>query len=157
MTLGFLRATVTGITIAFVARARRLRFPDVSAASGAASLASGLATSLVLIVHIISVALEGLAAHEPVVFDTEQIQFLALGIAILIPALVCLSQAKALKRGELHAQKRTLAASIVIAGLNLPAASVEPLSAWIAALAIANIGILLVSRTNLQLNEPVAS
>ena len=127
MALSFLPATVTGITIASVSEMRRFRAFDASAASGAVSLASGLATSLALAAHIVSVVLDGVAAHEPVVYDTEQIALLVLGIAILTPGLLCLSWARAITRGELHAQKRTLAASIVIAGLTLPLASAQPL------------------------------
>jgi hypothetical protein len=154
MTLILILTSVAGITIAFMAYARREGIVGVSAASGAISLVSGLATSLALTAHVLSVVISGLAAHEPVVFDTEQFGLLALGIAILIPGLLCVTQSGAVMRSELHAQKRTLAASIVTAGFTLPLASLDPLAALVAVLAMVNIGILLASPTNSELSAP---
>jgi hypothetical protein len=59
-----------------------------------------------------------------------------------------------LARGELHAQKRTLAAAVIILGLTLPLAAFQILAAIIAFLAMSNIGVLLASRTNRELTEP---
>ena len=157
MTLVLVIAVITGIASAFVAHMRQGRLGGISAASGAISLASGLATSLALTAHVVSVVISSLAAHEPVVYDTEQAGLLALGIAVLIPGLICLVQAGAVIRGELHAQKRTLAASIVIMGFTLPIASEDPLAALVAVLAVANIAVLLASPTNGVVSAPAAS
>jgi hypothetical protein len=150
-------ASVAGITIAFVAHMRRERIAGISVASGAMSLASGLATSLALAAHIVSILINGLAAQEGVVYDTEQLGLLVLGMAILLPGLLCLIHSGAVMRGELHAQKRTLAASIIVAGFTLPLAPVDSLATLVAALALANIAILLASPTNRELNAPAAS
>ncbi|HYI96462.1 MAG TPA: hypothetical protein VEX68_23165 [Bryobacteraceae bacterium] len=150
-------AVITGIGSAFLAHMRRGRLGGISAVAGAISLASGLATTLALTAHVISVTVSNMAAHEPVVYDTEQAGLLALGIAILIPGLICLTQAGAVLRGELHAQKRALAASIVIAGFLSPIASNDPLAALVALLALANIAALLASPTNGELSAPQAS
>jgi hypothetical protein len=149
--------TVAGLTIAFVAHECRYRIAGISAASGAVSLASGLATSLALTAHLVTVMLRGMAGPTPIADNAQHFGSLALGIAILIPGLLCLTQAGALVRGELHAQKRTLAASVVIAGFTFPTSGVQPLAAVIAALAIVNICVLLASRTNQELSAPAAS
>ena len=94
----------------------------------------------------------GQAAH----FEFEQIASLVLGFAVLIPGLLCVSLAGLLARGELHAQKRTLAAAIVIVGLTLPLAPFQILAAVMALLGMLNVAILLASRTNLDLSEPAA-
>ncbi len=157
MTLVLVLAVIAGIASAFLAHMRRGRLGGISAASGAISLASGLATSLVLTAHVVSVVVSNLAAHEPVVYDTEQAGLLALGIAVLVPGLICLVQAGAVIRGELHAQKRTLAASIIITGFTLPTAPNDPLAALVALLALANIAVLLASPTNGDLSAPEES
>ena len=149
---------VTGITTAFVTHVlRRERISSISVASGAISLGSGLATSLAFAAHVVGVVLSGLAAHEPVVYETEQLGSLALGIATLIPGLLCLTDSGAVMRGELHAQKRTLAASVVVTGFTFPIATMNPLAALVTTLAVANIGVLLASPTNRKLSAPVAS
>jgi hypothetical protein len=100
-----------------------------------------------------SVWLQIAAGHTAQV-EFEQIALLALWFVILIPGLLCVSLAGLLARGELHAQKRTLAAAIVILGLTVPLA---PYQATVMALiAMSNIAILLASCTNLNLSEPAA-
>jgi len=112
-------------------------------------------TAFLLAVHIASVWLRVAAGYASLA-EFEQFASLALGAAILIPGLLCVSLARALTRGELHAQKRTLAAAVVILGLTLPLSVFQPLAAVIATLAASNIGVLLTSRTNLGLSEPAA-
>jgi hypothetical protein len=148
--------TVAGITIAFMRRAHRNGNSGTFVISGAVSLTSGLVTTFLLAAHLASVWLRVAAGYASLA-DFEQFALLALGVAIFIPGLLCVSLAGALTRGELHAQKRTLAASVVVLGLTLPLSAVQPLPAMIAALAAANLGVLLMSRTNLELSEPAAS
>jgi hypothetical protein len=120
---------------------------------GAVSAVSGVVTTLLMAAILGSVWLQIAAGHTAQV-EFEQIALLALWFVILIPGLLCVSLAGLLARGELHAQKRTLAAAIVILGLTVPLA---PYQATVMALiAMSNIAILLASRTNLNLSEPAA-
>ena len=123
--------------------------------SGAVSAVLGVVTTLLIAAHLGSVWLQIAAGHTAQV-EFEQIASLVLGFAILIPGLLCVSLAGQLAGGELHAQKRTLAAAIVVLGLTLPLAPFQILAAVMALLAMSNIAILLASRTNLELSELAA-
>ena len=74
---------------------------------------------MLIAAHLGSVWLQ-IAADHTAQLEFEQIASLVLGFAILVPGLLCVSLAGQLARGELHAQKRTLAAAIVVLGLTLP-------------------------------------
>jgi hypothetical protein len=126
-------------------------------ASGVASLASGLITTFSMSAHIATVLLGVLARSEPLVYGAEQWSPLALGVAVLIPGLLCVSMAGAVARGELHAQKRTLAAAIVVSGITAPLSVSEPLAGLTCAFAVLNIAMLLGSRTNLAVSGPEVS
>jgi hypothetical protein len=97
-------------------------------------LVSGLVTAALLVAHTASVSLRILTQMEPAGRDLEQFLLLTLGVAILVPGLICVSQAGALTRGELLAQKRTLAAAIVVLGSTLPLSLFQPLAALISLL-----------------------
>jgi hypothetical protein len=105
--------------------------------------------------HLASVWIRIVAGHAAQ-SEFEHFASLALGFAILAPGLLCVTLAGQLARGELHAQKRTLAAAIIVLGLTLPLAPFQILAAVISFLALSNIGLLLASRTNLELSEPAA-
>ena len=110
MTLVLMLSTVAGITIGFVRRAYRNGNSGTFVVSGAVALTSGLVTAFLLAAHLASVWLRVAAGHTSLA-EFEQFALLALGVSILIPGLLCVSMARALTRGELHAQKRTLAAA----------------------------------------------
>lgn len=149
--------SVAGITSGFVARARRGGSSGLWTTAGAVPRVSGLVTAVLLVAHIASVSLRILTQSEPAGRDLEQFLLLTLGVAIFIPGLICVSQAGALTRGELYAQKRSLAAAIVVLGFTLPLALFQPLAALMSLLALLNVAILLSSRTNLEISEPLAS
>jgi lysylphosphatidylglycerol synthetase-like protein (DUF2156 family) len=151
--------TVTAITVAFIERARRKGISMSLAASGAASLVSGLVTSGLMTAHLVSVLLPALAQREPFIDRFEVVPLAILGLAIQIPGMLCVSLAGGLIRGELHAQKRTLAAAVVVLGLTAPLAPFQPLALIMAVLALVNIGALLSSRTEVEfpISEPAGS
>jgi hypothetical protein len=137
--------TVAGITSVLVIRRRQGRIMEMRMASGAISLAFGLATSVALTAHLLTVLLR-------VLVEREQPTLLLPGVAVLIPGLFCIAQAGALTRGELHAQQRTLAAAVVVLGFTLPTSVLDPLAGLLSGLALANIIAVLYSRTDLELS-----
>lgn len=149
-------STVIGITSFFVMRVR-IRNSGATAASGVASLASGLVTTFAMCAHVATVLLGLLERSEPLAYHTDQWSLLALGVVVLVPGLQCVSMAGAVARGELHAQKRTLAAAIVVSGITAPLSVSEPLAGLTCAFAVLNIAMLLGSRTNLAVSAQEVS
>jgi hypothetical protein len=131
---------------------RRVAHSGATVASAVASLATGLVIVFSIGAHIVTVLLR-LLTHN----DFDQILPLTLGIAVVIPGLQCVWMAAALTRGELHAQKRTLAAAVVILGMMAPLSAVEPLAATASALASFSIATLLASPTRLAVSEQEVS
>ena len=156
MTPVLMLLTVAGITIAFMRRAHRNGNSGTFVISGAVSLTSGLVTTFLLAAHLASVWLRVAAGYASLA-DFEQFALLALGVAIFVPGLLCVSLAGALTRGELHAQKRTLAAAIVVSGITAPLSVSEPLAGLTCAFAVLNIAMLLGSRTNLAVSAQEVS
>jgi hypothetical protein len=153
---------LAGITVAFALRLQRHGVSGVHVVSGTASFLSGLVTSVLMLVHIGSVLLPADAGNHPVLYDFGVIAPFLFGIAILMPGILSVLLAGALARGELDAQKRTLAASSVVLGLTLPLASFQLPALTIAFLTLFNIATLLCSRTSasgekLMLSGPAAS
>jgi hypothetical protein len=117
--------------------------------SSLAALACGLATSLLMGLHAVSLLLPALTQSGE--FDALS---LALGIALLIPGILCVRLAPALARGDIDAQKRVLGCAVVILGLALPICAIQPLALAMALPAAACIAVLLSSRSDLS--EPAA-
>ena len=152
MTPVVMLSTVAAITIFLALRMCRRSIAAGSAMAGTVSTLSGAVTTLLMTAHLGSTWLQIVAA-QPAPAEFEQFALLALGVAIFIPGLLCVSLAGAVTRGELHAQKRTLAAAVIILGLTLPLSLLQPLATVMAVLALANLATLLSSRTNLKLSE----
>ena len=117
--------------------------------SSLAALACGLATSLLMGLHAVSLLLPALAQSSE--FDVLS---LTLGLALLVPGILCVRLTPSLSRGELDAQKRVLGCAVVILGLALPICAVEPLAIGMALPAAVCIAVLLGSRS--EITAPAA-
>jgi hypothetical protein len=110
--------------------------------SSLAALACGVATSLLMALHAVSLLLPAMAQTT----DLDALA-LTLGVALLVPGMLCVRLSPALSRGQLDAQKRVLGCVVVILGLALPMCAVEPLAIAMALPAAVCIALLLGSRS----------
>jgi hypothetical protein len=113
--------------------------------SSLAALACGLATSLLMGLHAVSLLLPALTQSGE--FDALS---LALGSALLVPGILCVRLTPALSRGDVDAQKRVLGCAVVILGLALPICAIEPLALGMALPAAVCIAVLLGSRSEIS-------